>query len=168
MKRLFHAVTLLVCATALSQTHGLVNAERTRFYKAECGTAANYLELAKDGTYRVIDREHMGVSITEQGHWQQDGSMITFRPSTVMRGGKMVSTEDSSYGGTEIEYKGRTFIAFNAEGAAGIVIPVDETKKQLDGDPQSIPLYVFFKTTAKVYARETKQPYPFRYLESDK
>ena len=94
--------------------------------------------------------------------------MITFRPSTVMRGGKMVSTEDSSYGSTEIEYKGRTFIAFNAEGAAGIVVPVDETKKQLDSDPQSIPLYVFFKTTAKVYARETKQPYPFRYLKPDK
>jgi hypothetical protein len=168
MKRLFYFVILLVSATALSQTHGLVNADRTRFYKAECGTAADYIELAKDGTYRVIDREHMGVSMTEQGHWQQDGSVITFRPSTVMRGGKMVSTEDSSYGGTEIEYKGGTFIAFNAEGAAGIVIPVDEIKKELDSDPQSVPLYVFFKTTAKVYARETKQPYPFRYLKPDK
>jgi hypothetical protein len=166
MKRLFCVVALLVCATALGQTRGLVNTDQTRFYKAECGTAADYLELAKDGTYQVIDREHMGISVTEEGHWQQDGSVITFRPSTVMRGGKIVSTEGRSYEGTEVEYKGRTFIVFNAEGAAEIVITLDETKKQLDSDPQSVPLYVFFKTTAKVYARETSRR--IRYLKPDK
>ena len=46
-----------------------------------------------------------------------------------------------------------------------MVIPATETKQQLDSDPQSLPLYVFFKTSAKVFAQETKQAYPFRYLQ---
>jgi hypothetical protein len=72
-----------------------------------------------------------------------------------------------SYEGTEVEYKGRKFIAFNAEDALGMVIPVGETKKELDGDAQSAPMYVFFKTSARVYDLETKQTYPFRYVKPD-
>ncbi len=139
----------------------------TRFFKAESGTAADYLVIAAGGTYRVIAREHMGVILTEKGQWEQKGAVLTFRPSTLMRGGKYVKAEGRSYEGTEVEYKGKTFIAWNSEDAAGIVIPVEETKQELDRDPKSLPPYVFFKITAKAYTRETKEPYPFRYLRPD-
>jgi hypothetical protein len=167
MKWFFYPLALLVCVTAVCQTGGSVKAGPARFYKAECGTAADYLELATDGTYRVIAREHVGVILTERGRWQQNGSVITFTPSTLMRGGKTISANGRSYDGEELEYKGKTFLSFKAEDAAGIVVPVDETKQQLDKDPLNFPLYVFFKTTAIAFVQETKQTYPFRYPKTD-
>jgi hypothetical protein len=165
MRRLFCFAVVLIYTTAWGQEHASANVHKTRFYKAEHGVAADYLELAADGTYRVIDREHMFVDVTERGHWHQGGSVITFRPSTVMRGGEMVSAEGRFYQGTEVEYRVRTFISFSAEDSAGIVIPVEETKKQLDSYPQGTPDHTFFRITAKIYARETKQTYPFRYVK---
>jgi hypothetical protein len=161
-------VVVLVYSTAWSQEHASANAHKTRFYKAEHGVAADYLELAADGTYRVIDREHMFVAVTEQGHWHQGGSVITFRPSTVMRGGEMVSAEGKLYQGTEVRYRGRTFISFSTEDSAGIVIPVEDTEKELDSYPQGTPDDTFFRIAAKIYARETKQAYPFRYVKPDR
>jgi hypothetical protein len=163
----FYLLALFVCSTAVCQTTGFAKTDHARFYKAECGTAADYLELASDGTYRIIDREHMGVEVTERGHWHQSGSMITFTPSSRLRGGETTSVSGTSYEGDELEYKGRTFLVFKVEGAAGIVIPANETKQQLDSDPQSLPLYVFFKTSAKAVAQETKQAYQVRYLQPD-
>jgi len=167
MRRLFCFVVVLVSAIAWGQEHPSANAHKTRFYKAEHGVAADYLELAADGTYQVIDREHMFVDVSERGHWHQDSSVIAFRPSTVMRGGEMVSAEGKSYQGTEVEYRGKTFISFSAEDSAGIVIPVDETKKQLDSYPQGTPDHTFFRIAAKIYARETTQAYPFRYVKPE-
>jgi hypothetical protein len=168
MRRLFCCfVVVLVCTAAWGQENAPANNHKTHFYKAEHGVAADYLELAADGTYRVIDREHMFVDVTERGHWHQGGSVITFRPLTVMRGGEMVRGEGRFYQGTEVEYRGRTFISFSAEDSAGIVIPVEETKKQLDSNPQGTPDHTFFRIAAKIYARETKQAYPFRYVKPD-
>ncbi len=159
MRRL-SVVVLVFCVSLLGQNSG-----RTRFYKLEHETGAEYLKLSGNGQYQVTAREHVGAIVTEAGSWQQVGSVITFRPSSAMRGGRMAEIQGRSYEATEVEYKGKTFIAFNSEGAAGIVIPVEETEKELDSDPRSIPEYVFFKTTARIYARETKQPYPFRYIK---
>ena len=165
--RWFYPLALFVCSTAVCQTTGVAKTDHARFYKAECGTAAEYLELAGDGSYRVIEREHMGVEVTERGRWNQSGSVITFTPSSRLRGGETTSVSGTSYEGDELEYKSRTFLVFKVEGAAGIVIPANATKQQLDSDPQSLPLYVFFKTSAKAFAQETKQTYPFHYSQPD-
>ena len=151
-------------STNTSRFQSRTTTQTTRFFKAEGGVSAEYLRLAKDGTYRVISREHMFVALTEEGWWEQKGSAITFKRKTLMRGGELTDARGTSYEGTEVEYKGKTFIVWGAEGCPGIVIPIEETKQQLDGDPKSLPEYVFFKTTAKIYAQETKQLYPFRYL----
>jgi len=167
MKRLFCIAAFFLCIEMLAQSRDSVYQDQTRFYKAENLTSATYLKLAKNGTYRVVHREHMGVAVTEQGHWERRGIGITFRPSTVMQGGKMVGTKGKFYKATEVKYKGKTFIAFTSEDAAGVVIPPDQTKKELDSDPRSIPSLVFFKTSAKVYAKETKEAYPFHYIGSE-
>ena len=76
--------------------------------------------------------------------------------------------DGKSYDATEVQYKSNTFLAFKSDEAAGIAIPVDETKHEMDSNPQGLPVYVFFKTNAKVVAQETKQTYPYRYLKPDK
>jgi hypothetical protein len=168
MRCFFCHLVLVVCATALCQTSGVAKADQARFFKCEGGVSADYLELAPDNTYRVIAREHMGVWQVERGRWRENGSTITFTPSSHMRGGKTVNADGKSYNATEVQYKSNTFLAFKSDEAAGIAIPIDETKQQLDNDPRRLPEHVFFKTTAKVFAQETKQTYPFRYLKPDK
>ena len=165
--RFFCPLGLILCATALGQTNGVVKTDQARFFKCEHGVSADYLELAQDGSYRLIAREHMGVLQVEQGHWRGNGSRITFTPSSHMRGGKTVNADGKSYEAAQVTYKSNTFLAFKSEDAAGIVIPAAETKRQLDSDPRNLPEHVFFNTTAKVFAQETKQPYPFRYLRPD-
>ena len=109
------AVILVFCCT-------LCAGESHRYFKAECLTSAGYLKLGGDGTYTVTWREHMGVFVQEQGHWDQKGAVITFRPTRPAK---------SPYEGTEVTHEGRTFLAWASEGAAGIVIPIEETKKKL-------------------------------------
>jgi hypothetical protein len=133
----------------------LLAEQPARFFKAECGTAAGYIELATDGTYTTVWREHMGVFVQEQGRWGQKQEVITFAPN----GGK------SSYEGAVARYKGKTFLVWKSENAAGIVVPVEETQRELDKDPKRPPMYVFFETDGVVYQRETKEPYPFRYVK---
>jgi hypothetical protein len=160
-------------STSFSQTNsqesGCVPATQpiTRFFKAENGVSADYLKLAKDGTYQVTAREHMGVELTEEGRWEQKGSLITLRPRVRMRGGKLRNASGTSYEGVEVEYKGQCFIAWKSDDAPGIAIPVEDTEQQLDDNPKGQPEYVFFKVTFKTYADETKQPYPFRHLRPD-
>lgn len=161
MKWLPCCFALLFCGVAFSQAP---KPERGRYYKAECGTSADYLELTNDGRYRIVDREHMGVIVTEKGRWQQKGTLITFRPDSELRGGEMVREQSRTYVGTELQYKNKVFIAFNAENAAEIVISVADIKRDLDRNPGGTPPYVLFKTSAEAFDRETKQTYPFRYI----
>ncbi len=163
MKRLIYALIFLLSAPAICQNTGALTAKQTRFYKAECGTAADYLELTNDGKYHVIAREHAGPIATERGTWRQDGTVITFTPSPLLRDGKTV--QQKPYDGTEEHYKGKTFLTFKTEDAVGIVVPTEDTKRQLDSDTNTLPQYVFFRTTREVFASETKQPYPFRYIK---
>jgi hypothetical protein len=52
--------------------------------------------------------------------------------------------------------------------AAGIAIPADDTKRDLDADPSHVPDHVLFKITAKTYGTETKRTYPFHYIGKER
>lgn len=141
-------------ATLLDCT--LCTAQSTRYFKAEHGVAATYVKLAANGRYKVIDREHMGVLLTDEGRWRQDGDLLTFIPT---------NPKKTSYQATENKYQGKVFLAITSvDAAAGIVITAEDTKKGLDADPQYILDHVLFKISAKTYNVETKQNYPFRYI----
>ena len=144
----FLSATLLDCA--------LCAAQNTRYFKAEHGVAATYIKLAANGRYKVIDREHMGVLLTDEGRWRQDGELLTFTPT---------NPKKTSYQATENKYRGKVFLAITSvDAAAGIVITAEDTKKDLDADPQYLPDHVLFKISAKTYNAETKQTYPFHYI----
>jgi hypothetical protein len=104
----------------------------------------------------VIDREHMGIFLTDEGHWKRAGVVITFSPK---------DPKKSSYQATENEHSGKTFLSITSpDAAAGIVISAEDTDKELDADPNHLPDHVLFKVSAKTYQIETKQTYPFRYI----
>jgi len=127
-------------------------AQRVRYFKAEHGVAATYVRLGADGRYKVIDREHMGIFLTDDGRWRQTGAVITFSPT---------DPKKALYQATENTYRRRVFLAItSADAAAGIVISADDTKKALDAD--YVPDHVLFKITSKTYSTETKENYPFR------
>src|SRR5215813_4915246 len=111
-------LTILITCSVLSA------AQTVRYFKAEHGVGATYLKIATDGTYRVIDREHMGIFLTDEGHWKQAGSVITFSPK---------DPKNSSYQATQNEHNGKTFLTITSpDAAAGIVIPPNEIEKDLD------------------------------------
>jgi hypothetical protein len=143
-------VTILFTCSALSA------ARTMRYFKAEHGVGATYVKLITDGSYKVIDREHMGIFLTDEGHWKQAGAVITFSPK---------DPKKSSYQATENEHSGKTFLSIKSpDAAAGIVISAEDIDKNLDADPNHLPDHVLFKVSAKTYQTETKQTYPFRYL----
>jgi hypothetical protein len=114
------------------------------------------VRLTADGTYKVIDREHMGIFLTDEGHWKQAGRVITFSPR---------EPKKSSYQAVENKHNGKTFLAItSADADAGIVISAEDINKDLDADPAHLPDHVLFKVSAKTYETETKQTYPFRYI----
>lgn len=142
--------------TILFTCNVLSVAQTVRYFKAEHGVGATYVKLATDGSYKVIDREHMGIFLTDEGHWKQAGAVITFSPK---------DQKNSSYQATQNEHNGKTFLAITSpDAAAGIVIATDEIEKELDADANYIPDHVLFKISAKTYQIETKQTYPFRYI----
>jgi hypothetical protein len=143
-----------VCFVILLASSSL-SAARTRYFKEDGLTGADYLVVATDGTYSLTGREHMGVWVIEVGRWNQSGAHITFTPTKPVK---------APYTGTEVNYRGQTFVSWTGDDAAGIVVAVDETRRELDNHPNVHPAYVFFETTAKVYRQETKQNYPFKTL----
>jgi hypothetical protein len=143
-------LTILLTCSALSA------AETVRYFKAEHGVGATYMTLTTDGSYKVIDREHMGIFLTDEGYWKQAGAVITFSPK---------DPKKSSYQATENEHNGKTLLAMTSpDAAAGIVIAADDIEKELDEDANHLPDHVLFKVSAKTYQTETKQTYPFRYI----
>jgi hypothetical protein len=135
-------------------------AQDSRYFKAEHGVGATYVELAADGRYRVIDREHMGIFPRDEGRWHQTGAVITFSPT---------DPKKTSYQATENRHHGKVFLAItSADAAAGIAIPADDTNKDLDVDPNHLPDHVLFMIPAKTYSTETKENYPFRYIGKSK
>src|SRR3984957_15168089 len=142
-----------LCFVILLASSSLSAANRTRYFKQDGLTGADYLVLATDGTYSLTGREHMGSWVIEVGRWNQSGAHITLTPTKPVK---------APYAGTEVSYRGQTFMAWTADDAAGIVVPVNDTKRELDNRPSVRPPCVFFQTTAKIYRRETKQNYPFK------
>jgi hypothetical protein len=142
--------------TILLECSTLSMAQKVRYFKAEHGVGATYVKLGSDSRYRVIDREHMGVFLTDEGRWQQIGAVITFSPT---------NPKIASYQAAENRHKGNVFLAItSADAAAGIVVTAEDTKKDLDTDPNHLPDHVLFKISAETYSTETKETYPFRYI----
>jgi len=154
MKKYAILASSVLFATLLHCT--LCAAQNTRYFKAEHGVAATYVKLAANGRYKVIDREHMGIVLTDEGHWQQNGVLLTFSPT---------NPKKTSYGATENKYQGKVFLAITSvDAAAGIVITAEDTKKNLNADPNYLPDHVLFKISAKTYNTETQENYPFHYI----
>jgi hypothetical protein len=148
-ERAFLLTILLACsAWSVAQTD--------RYFKAEHGVGATYVKLSTDGSYRVIDREHMGIFLTDEGHWKEAGAVITFSPK---------DPKKTLYQATENKHNGKTFLAITSpDAAAGIVIAADDIEKDLDAAANRLPDHVLFKVSAKTYQTETKQTYPFRHI----
>jgi hypothetical protein len=83
-------------------------AQSVRYFKAEHGVGATYVKLTTDGTYIVIDREHMGIFLTDEGRWKQVGAVITFSPN---------DPKKSSCQATENEHNGKSFQAITSPDA---------------------------------------------------
>ena len=123
---------LLVILVFVTSIH-LHAQQHTRYFKEDHGTGAEYLTLSPDGTYRVTEREHMGVWKGESGHWKKIGTQITFTPD---------KGEKKAYTAQEVRYHKKTFLSFSEEGGLNIPIPIDETKKKLNDEPNtSRPMY---------------------------
>jgi hypothetical protein len=96
----------------------------------------------------------MGVWILQEGRWQHSEDRIIFIPKDKL---------DERYEGTEIAHKAHRFLSFTTDAAPSIVIPVEDTKRELDGNPNTLPPYVFFRISKELYDRETRTTYPFRF-----
>jgi len=154
MKKYAILAASVLFATLLHCT--LCAAQNTRYFKAEHGVGDKYVKLAANGRYKVIDREHMGVFLTYEGRWRQNGALLTFSPT---------NPKKTTYQATENKYQGKVFLAITTvDAAAGIVITAEDTKKNLDADPNYLPDHVLFKISAKTYKTETKENYPFHYI----
>ncbi len=46
-------------------------ADRNLFFRSYCYTGSSYVEFARDGRYRRIEREHMFVEVVDTGTWTQ-------------------------------------------------------------------------------------------------
>jgi hypothetical protein len=97
----------------------------------------------------------MGIWVIEKGRWNRLGVHITFAPRKPTKG---------VYTSLEVNYRSQTFLSWTADDAAGIVVAVEDTKRELETQPNVLPPYIFFETTAKTYRQETRQNYPFRTL----
>jgi len=151
-----HQRALAILLTFLFMGSLLSAAQTVRYFKAEHGVGATYIRLGADGSYTVIDREHMGIFHTDEGHWAQSGAVITFSPK---------DPNKSSYKATQNEHNGKTFLAIRSPDAVGgVVVSAEDTNKELDADPKHSPDHVLFKINARTYETETKQTYPFRYV----
>lgn len=126
---------------------------QARYFKEDHLTGAAYICLATDHTYDLTAREHMGIWVLESGRWEQSGNGIKFVPT---------DQKKTHYTGTQVIYKGRTFLAFSDDTAPSLAIPAEEIKSRIDGDPKTLPSYVFFEIDRAAYERETKETYPFR------
>jgi len=129
------------------------DAGKTRYFKEDHLTGADYLALIPDGNYQLVNREHTGVWFVESGAWRRSGTRVELTPR---------QRDKSPYSGVEVVHRGRPFLAWETEEAPGIVVSADETKRQLDGNPRVLPPYVFFEISKTIHDRETRETYPFR------
>jgi hypothetical protein len=129
--------------------------EGIKYFKADDLTGADYFALASDGTYTLTNREHMGVRVIESGRWSRSGSRIMFTPE---------KSGQPPYHGLETVYQGHTFLVWEDEGNPTAIVSIEDIKRSLEENPESLPTYVFFQIKPKIYKQEIKQAYPFRTL----
>jgi hypothetical protein len=120
---------------------------QARYFKEDHLTGADYICLAADRAYQLTGREHMGIWILDSGRWEPSGDAIRFVPT---------DKTQTSYTGIQASHKGHTFLAFSEEAAPGLAISVEEIKRSIDGDPKTLPSYVFFEIERAAYEREMK------------
>jgi len=60
----------------------LLSQDRTSYFYSNNLTGSTYTELKADGTYTMVDQEHMGVIPYDGGTWTQDGDGILTMVST--------------------------------------------------------------------------------------
>jgi hypothetical protein len=144
-------IMVLLCGT-------LCNAQKVRYFKAEHGVAATYVKLGADGRYKVIDREHMGILLTDEGRWQQTGAVITFSPA---------DPKNPPYQVTENQYKGKVFLAItSADAAAGIVIDEKIRRGTLIPTPRTCPTMCSSKSRPGHIAPKRRKPIRFATSEN--
>jgi hypothetical protein len=142
---------LVLVATLLGPTPSAEAPDR--YFKEDHFTGADDLLLRGDGTYTLTGREHMGLFALEAGCWEKKGDRLTITPS---------EKKKRSYSGIEVAFRKHTFLAFDSEDAPSIVIPIEETRKQLESVSNTLPPSVFFEIDRATFEQETKQTYPFR------
>ena len=147
-------ITLLLGLLLTIQAHEVPQSSPVReFFKEDHYTGADYLALDSSGAYELVGREHMGVWILEKGRWTRDGETLTFTRD---------DKNKAPYRGVWLTHKNYVFLVWDTDEAAGIVVPPEQVRRDLDkGD--GLPPYVFFRTTEAVFQRETGSTYPFRY-----
>lgn len=127
-------------------------AAQERYFKEDHLTGAAYFCMASDGAYTLTARGHMGVWVIESGRWRQEAETITFVPS---------ERSKERYDATPVSHKTHRFLTFKTDAAPSLVIPADETKRELDKHLGVLPLYVFFEIAKAIYVREIAEAYPF-------
>lgn len=134
---------------------GLFAAQPASYFEEDGGTGAMYSALTSDGNYKVTAREHMGVWVEESGRWAKSDARIAFTPD---KAGKSPSRA------LEVVHRGHAFLSWEDDLGPSIVVPTEETERNLDQNPKALPPYVFFEISPTVYQRETARTYPFRTL----
>jgi len=133
-------------------------AQTVRYFKAEHGVAATYVKLGSDGSYKVVDREHTGIFLADEGKWKQAGTVITFSPK---------DPKKSAYAAEERKHNGKTFLAImSVDAVAGIAIPAEDVNKDLDADSEHLPDHVLFKISEQTFKTETKETYPSPFVDA--
>jgi hypothetical protein len=148
---------LAIFLLLIHPTAGLFAGQSARFFKAECGTSANFIKLTANGKYLVISRDDFGVSVDDQGTWDQTKDIITFNST---------DAQDGPYQGIEVRYKDRVFIAWKAGSSAGLAMPVQNTERELDRDPEAVPPYVYFEIDENAFKHGTKKSNSIHYLKA--
>src|SRR5258708_34195987 len=105
----FLFATLLHCT--------LCAAQNTRYFKAEHGVAATYVKLAANGRYKGIDREHMGVLLTDEGRWRQEGALLTLTQTNPRK---------TSYQAPQHKYQGQVCLASTSVSAPTRIVVTEE------------------------------------------
>jgi hypothetical protein len=146
-------LAFIVLATPTILGLSLEAAEKPRYFREDHLTGARYLALTPAGKYSLVFREHAGVWVAQSGLWSRSGERTTFTPK--------VGTQNA-FVATEVHYRGTNFLTWEQEKAPGIVIPIEQTKKELDNTGAASVLYVFFEISEEIYKGETALAYPFR------
>jgi hypothetical protein len=68
------------------------SAGRDYFFRSDHLTSADYLQLAKDGTYSEVDVEHMFTQLSDRGSWSSQGNRLILVSDIAVR-----SIETSHY-----------------------------------------------------------------------